>query len=260
MNRPRPLAFLIIAISLAAGAARADESVTVNYHALDRLPPKRAASGVAVPRLIPPGLISHRRQMRPYRSDALANAPSGLEATPPDTAKPDETLSNPAEIGGGEHGLAQGFGRSFVRPKTSSGISAATPNPRLGPSSIDLANAAADSEPVFVSWTQARTIGEVYFQTNGVELSDIEGGSIDALNELASRIGASQTRVLLRAFGGEAGDQSREAHRAALRRGLAVRKYLMARGVPSICIDVTAMGGATDGGSPDRVDVLAGAS
>jgi outer membrane protein OmpA-like peptidoglycan-associated protein len=259
MNRPRPLAFLIIAVSLAASVARADESVTVNYHALDRLPPKSSASGVAVPRLIPPGLISHRRSVRPYRTDALANAPSGLEATPPDT-RTLETLSNPAEIAASEQEIAQVFGRSFVVLKTSSGISAATPDPRLGPSSIDLANAAADSAPVFVSWTQARTIGEVYFQTNGVELSDIEGGSIDALDELASRIGASQTRVLLRAFGGEAGDSSHEAHRAALRRGLAVRKYLMARGVPSICIDVTAMGGATDGGSPDRVDVLAGAS
>jgi hypothetical protein len=252
------LAFLFIAVGLAAGAARAGESVIVNYHALDRLPPKSSASGVAVPRLIPPGLISHRRQMRPYRTDALANAPSGLEATPPDAYATHETLYNSAEIAAGEHEVAAAFGRNFVVLNRPAGIGAAAYP--MQPGTIELANAAADSEPMFVSWTRARTIGEVYFQANGVELSDIEGASISALNELASRIGASQSRVLLRAFGGEAGDRSNEAHRAALRRGLAVRKYLMARGVPSICIDVTAMGGATDGGPPDRVDVLAGAS
>jgi outer membrane protein OmpA-like peptidoglycan-associated protein len=259
MTLNRPLALLVAAFGFAASGATADESVIVNYQALDRLPPKSSARGVAVPKLTPPGLIGRKRPYHPYRSDPLSNAPAGPGATPPAAFETHETLYNGIDAAS-EMQIANVFGRSVVYLRTPSGISAATKSPSPAPGTIEVANAGADSEPVFVSWNRARTIGEVYFQADGDDTGDIERSSISALNELASRIGHSQTRVLLRAFGGAAGDSSHEAHKVALRRGLAVRKYLMARGVPSMFIDVTAMGGATDGGPPDRVDVLAGAS
>jgi len=255
----RPLLLLSAVLGFAAFGAAADESVIVNYKALDRLPPKSTARGVAVPKLTPPSLIGRKRPYRPYSADPLSNAPAGPGATPPAAFETHETLYNGLDTAS-ETQLANIFGRSIVYLKMPSGISAATSTPRPEPGSIEVANAGADSEPVFVSWNRARTIGEVYFEANGDDTGDIEKSSISALNELASRVGQSQTRILLRAFGGAAGDSSHEAHKMALRRGLAVRKYLMARGVPSMFIDVTAMGGATDGGPPDRVDVLAGAS
>lgn len=255
----RPLVLLSVALGLAAFGASAEDSVIVNYEALDRLPPKSSARGIAVPKLTPPGLIGRKRPYRPYSADPLSNPPAGPEATPPAAFMTHEALYNGFEWSAAEAQIQNAFGRSVVY-LTPSGISAATSAPRPEPGSIEVANAGADSEPVFVSWNRARTIGEVYFAADGDDTAHIEKSSIAALNELASRIGQSQTRILLRAFGGARGDQSHEAHKLALRRGLAVRKYLMARGVPSMFIDVTAMGGATDGGPADRVDVLAGAS
>lgn len=74
----------------------------------------------------------------------------------------------------------------------------------------------------------------------------------DLTNELQTKSG----RLLLQAFAGAPGDKSSEARRLSLKRALAVRQLLIDSGVPSDKIDVRAMGGITDGGKPDRVDVL----
>lgn len=263
MNRPLKAAALA-ALCVALTGARPGDSVTINYGALDRLPPRSSALGVAVPKLIPPGLLGSVRAALPSRPDTLSNLPSSTGATPPAAFETHEALYNATDAADGEASIATVFARSYVELSTPAGVSAATPQPaRPAPASsapIVVANAATDAEPVFVSWTRARTIGEVYFRTNGDSVNDIDRKSFGDLDQIARRIGSSQTRVLLRAFGGPAGDNSHEAHRVALRRGLAVRKYLMARGVPSICIDVNAMGGATDGGPLDRVDVMDGAT
>ena len=50
-------------------------------------------------------------------------------------------------------------------------------------------------------------------------------------------------------------DASSEARRLSLARALAIRSYLVSKGVPVNRVDVLAFGGATDGVS-DRVDVL----
>jgi len=265
MTSPLKAAALAV-LCLALTGARSGENVIVNYGALDRLPPKQSAAGVAVPKLVPPSLLGRARTAMPSRPDALANSLSSEGATPPAAFETHEALYNPTDTGVGDQAITKVFARSYVELTTPAGVSAATPAPQSSvapanpPASIEVASAATDSEPVFVSWTRARTIGEVFFRTNGDGVNDIDRKSFAQLDQLARRIGNSQTRVLLRAFGGNAGDNSHEAHRVALRRGLAVRKYLMARGVPSICIDVNAMGGATDGGPLDRVDVMDGAS
>jgi outer membrane protein OmpA-like peptidoglycan-associated protein len=74
----------------------------------------------------------------------------------------------------------------------------------------------------------------------------------DITNELQTK----STRLLLQAFAGTPGDKSSEARRLSLKRALAVRQLLIDSGVPSDRIDVRAMGGITDGGKPDRVDVM----
>ena len=43
---------------------------------------------------------------------------------------------------------------------------------------------------------------------------------------------------------------------ASLKRALSVRQLLIDSGVPSDRIDVRAMGGTTDAGKPDRVDIM----
>ncbi len=67
-------------------------------------------------------------------------------------------------------------------------------------------------------------------------------------------------RVRLEAFGGPPGDKSSDARRLSLKRALTVRALLIENGVPAERIDVRALGGADDGGAPDRVDVFLHAS
>jgi outer membrane protein OmpA-like peptidoglycan-associated protein len=74
----------------------------------------------------------------------------------------------------------------------------------------------------------------------------------DITNELQTK----SERLLLQAFAGAPGDKSSDARRLSLKRALAVRQLLIDSGVPSDKIDVRAMGGITDGGRPDRVDVM----
>jgi outer membrane protein OmpA-like peptidoglycan-associated protein len=75
------------------------------------------------------------------------------------------------------------------------------------------------------------------------------------LDVLVQRLLISQERVRLAGFSGKAGDYSSGARRLSLARALAIRSYLVSKGVAVDRVDVLAFGGATDGVS-DRVDVL----
>ncbi len=99
-----------------------------------------------------------------------------------------------------------------------------------------------------------------------IHINFIEGAAepepavVSALQTLASSLGSEMTsnsqRLLLQAFAGAPGDKSSEARRLSLKRALSVRQVLIDSGVPSERIDVRAMGGTTDGGTADRVDVI----
>jgi outer membrane protein OmpA-like peptidoglycan-associated protein len=84
---------------------------------------------------------------------------------------------------------------------------------------------------------------------------DVSAQARDALDALAQRLLTSRERVRLAAFSGRRGDLSSEARRLSLARALAVRAYLVSKGVPVERVDVLAFGGPTEGFS-DRVDVL----
>ncbi len=85
--------------------------------------------------------------------------------------------------------------------------------------------------------------------------SDLGDDAKTALDTLATRLLANDERVRLAAFSGQAGDTSSGARRLSLKRALAVRTYLVSKGVSANRVDVLAFGGSTDGTS-DRVDVL----
>ena len=114
--------------------------------------------------------------------------------------------------------------------------------------------------PPQISWDDAKNVGEVVFTSNGgAALVDLDSSALSKLDVLAQRIGNNGERVMLEAFGGARGDTSHEAHRIALRRGLAIRRYLIAKGVPSNRIDILAVGGAK-AGPLNRVDVMLASS
>lgn len=76
------------------------------------------------------------------------------------------------------------------------------------------------------------------------------------LDQLAARLASGEDRVQIKAYASAAGaDAASSARRLSLSRALAVRSYLMDKGVRSTRIDVRAMGPSNDSGPPDRVDV-----
>ncbi len=78
-----------------------------------------------------------------------------------------------------------------------------------------------------------------------------------ALDSIAARADKDQSlRLQLLAFASGTGDTASRARRLSLSRALAVRSYLIDKGVRSTRIDVRALGNRVDGGgSADRVDI-----
>ena len=83
----------------------------------------------------------------------------------------------------------------------------------------------------------------------------VGGAAGGALDRVARRLESdSRLRVHLAAYAGGPGSPAGAARRLSLARALAVRSYLIDKGVSSTRIDVRAFGGRTAGGAPDRVD------
>lgn len=100
--------------------------------------------------------------------------------------------------------------------------------------------------------------GSITFEANA---SDPGGAAVQSLTRLADSLsmalaGNGSGRVQVFAYAGPKGEKSSDGRRLSLKRALIVRQLLIDAGVPSDRIDVRAMGGATDGGAADRVDVF----
>lgn len=95
-------------------------------------------------------------------------------------------------------------------------------------------------------------LSRVRFSKTGSTLSPQAHSALDAL---AARLLSSRERVRLAGFSGKVGRDSSQARRLSLTRALAIRSYLVSKGVPIERVDVLAFGGPTQGVT-DRVDVL----
>lgn len=98
----------------------------------------------------------------------------------------------------------------------------------------------------------AAAIARIAFDT---EAAAIVGPARGELNAVADGLRFDPRRIELRAYAGVPGDKSSEARRLSLKRGLAVRAYLIDQGIDPRRIDVRALGGISDTGAPDRVDI-----
>jgi outer membrane protein OmpA-like peptidoglycan-associated protein len=100
--------------------------------------------------------------------------------------------------------------------------------------------------------------GVLYSLPFPAEESTLRPEAATALDALVAAMAADATaRVQLVAYAGAGASGGSAARRLSLSRALAVRAYLIERGVRSTRIDVRALGGKSDGGPPDRVDVVA---
>ena len=88
--------------------------------------------------------------------------------------------------------------------------------------------------------------------------SDLPDSAPAALAGVAADLSADPgLRLQLRAYAGAGDGTSSAARRLSLLRALAVRAWLLDAGVDATRIDVRALGAKYEGGSPDRVDIVA---
>jgi outer membrane protein OmpA-like peptidoglycan-associated protein len=86
--------------------------------------------------------------------------------------------------------------------------------------------------------------------------SKLDDASTAMLEEIAEGAQAdSDIRLKLLAYAGAEGQTASQSRRLSLSRALAVRSYLIDKGVRSVQFEVQAKGNKLDGGPPDRVDV-----
>jgi len=97
-------------------------------------------------------------------------------------------------------------------------------------------------------------MGTVMFEQGDPELT---AQARQALARIATELAADETsRIQLNAYAAAQEDNPAGARRLSLTRALAVRKYLIEQGIRSIRMDVRARGSQTEGGSPERVDIV----
>lgn len=85
---------------------------------------------------------------------------------------------------------------------------------------------------------------------------ELPSGSLAALDALAAQYANGEDRLQIRAYAASTvSDGGSGARRLSLTRALAVRQYLIDKGIRSTRIDVRALGAPTDGSAADRVEV-----
>lgn len=97
-------------------------------------------------------------------------------------------------------------------------------------------------------------LAEVLFETGSAELNASGRKALDSVAKALKQ--DAEARIQLLAYAPATGDSPSRARRLSLSRALAVRSYLIDQGVRSLRIDVRALGSNSQGGAPDRVDVV----
>ena len=85
----------------------------------------------------------------------------------------------------------------------------------------------------------------------------VPGSATAPLDELAREVVTNRgVRVQLAAYANGEDNSSSEARRLSLARALAIRRFLIDRGIAASRIDVRALGNTSTAGQADRVDVV----
>jgi outer membrane protein OmpA-like peptidoglycan-associated protein len=91
----------------------------------------------------------------------------------------------------------------------------------------------------------------------GAGATAVENAAGGQLDNIAKSLKADESlRLQLLAYSGGGAQTPSQARRMSLSRALAVRSRLIKEGVRSTRVDVRALGNKSEGGPPDRVDVI----
>jgi outer membrane protein OmpA-like peptidoglycan-associated protein len=117
--------------------------------------------------------------------------------------------------------------------------------------------ASTASKPPAPKTTGKLSPGQQYrigFAPNAAAIGSGEGSELDGIAK--SMKGDDALRLQLLAYAGGAAQTPSQARRLSLSRALAVRSHLIEKGIGSTRIDVRALGNKSEGGPPDRVDII----
>lgn len=190
----------------------------------------------------------------PAAAPAMDTAPTPPPPTPKKHSRHSTTASAAAPAGGTQSG---GLGFSFGddEPPASAPPPPAA-NTRTASNDTAPATQAAKPGKPDASTAGMAKRGAILFEHDSTEPQQTQMDGIKLLaGDLNSALEAGATQIQLMAFGGAPGDKGSDAKRISLKRALAIRQLLIDNGVPSNKIITKAMGGATDSGEPDRVDI-----
>jgi outer membrane protein OmpA-like peptidoglycan-associated protein len=93
----------------------------------------------------------------------------------------------------------------------------------------------------------------IAFGADSSQLPDGAKGRLDGI--VHNMTGNDRLRAQIVAYAAGTSDTASQARRLSLSRALAVRAYLIEKGIASTRLDVRALGYQVEGGSPDRVDI-----
>ena len=86
--------------------------------------------------------------------------------------------------------------------------------------------------------------------------SELSTKALKSLDKIAAKLNNNQAvRMQLMAYAGELKMTASKARRLSLSRALAVRTYLISKGIRGTRIDVRALGNKLSSGLPNRVDL-----
>lgn len=264
-----PAVFALGVLGLAAPASAQmypGEDVTVNPYAIP------AGPGLLQPGQPYPGIQLHRpyrhrfhRRVAKMETPVPATAPSPDLGTPSNSSAPVAAPLKPQR-----HGRNTQTATKTPAPDETGGPTNPIPftfggdSTEVGPIAGPTTKVAKTEAPPAGQHAVATTAplagltkrGAILFEHNSTNPNPSQLDGIKLLaGDLNSAIEAGATHIQLQAFGGAPGDKSSDARRISLKRALAIRQLLIDNGVPASRIDVRAMGGVTDKGEPDRVDV-----
>jgi protein-S-isoprenylcysteine O-methyltransferase Ste14/outer membrane protein OmpA-like peptidoglycan-associated protein len=176
---------------------------------------------------------------------AQADKPAAVKApVKPTVAKPSLPKNGVAKKSAAKNGVAKKDAAKNVKPKNEATAPAATP--AAAPAKAIGAKSAAAPPKAALPLSLA-------FAANSADLDD---GDRQRLDQLAASLVGNEKRLQLLAYArAEGADAAFTARRLSLSRALAVRSYLLAKGVRSNRIDVRALGAPLQGETADRVDL-----
>jgi outer membrane protein OmpA-like peptidoglycan-associated protein len=93
----------------------------------------------------------------------------------------------------------------------------------------------------------------IAFGSDSSQLPEDSKGRLDGV--IRNMTGNDRLRAQIIAYAAGTSDTASQARRLSLSRALAVRAYLIEKGIASTRLDVRALGYQVEGGSPDRVDI-----